>query len=590
MSKGDSVMDDLILDLSRVRREDVPSAGGKGANLGEMIAAGLAVPPGFVVTSGAYRLFMRENELREPTGADSAAAARALREQILRGRLPEALENELLAAYERLGPDARVAVRSSATAEDLPDASFAGQQETYLNVRGKAALPEAVRRCYASLWGDRAVSYRQKQGYDRQSVALAVVVQRMVESEKAGVLFTADPVSGDREALRIDAAYGLGESVVSGQVTADTYVCGRDGHVLRRVLGSKAQRVVYAEEGTRTLPVSPEDRTAWCLTDAELASLCAEALKVERHYGMPMDIEWAIAGGRAYILQARAITTLKESAIAEEEILAYTRRDRVSGMMRGNLAFLLEKIPVALTPLDHDMCGAINDQKANIFSEVGVIVSMAPIIDDDGVSILPSGGKRVNGKLLHLPSVLREVKDFERCRRDLDAFFAEEGPKLAAWEARDPGSLSLAECGQQLRALYDEVCHIAYVRFRKALFPTFFCKGAIERALKKADPSLTVYDLYSDLDYRTAVQTRDLTLMAQLAEDAELSAAIRGGMDVETLCARFPAFKAQLEAFLLKHGYTLDMNCCCLISRSFREDPDRVVHILRPLLSQEAMP
>ena len=594
-------MSELIRNFGEIRKQDVAVAGGKGANLGEMTMAGLAVPQGFVVTADAYRLFMKDNGLDSlvstlltEAGSDTArlaAAASTFREKITQGKLPEALSREILAAYASLGVSVRVAVRSSATAEDLPDASFAGQQETYLNIRGENDVLDAVRRCYASLWGNRAVSYRQSQGYDQQSVALAVVIQQMVESEKAGVLFTANPVNNSREEMQVNAAYGLGESVVSGQVTADTYVCGKDGHIISRTLGSKAIRIVYAEHGTQSLPVSPEEQATWCLTDAELSTLCAEAVKVEKHYGMPMDIEWAIAGGRAYILQARAITTLKESDISEEEILAYTRRNHVTGMMRSNLAFLLEKFPVALTPLDHDMCGAINNQKANIFSEGGLIISMEPIMDDDGVMILPPNGKKINGKITHLLPILRELKDFDRCRKDMDAFFAEEKPKVAAWEAMDYDSLSLPECGKQLRALYDEVCHIAYVRFRKALFPTFFCQGAIQKKLKKADPSLTIFDLYSNLDYRTAVQTRDLTAIAQkLSGDAAFNAAIQSGMDAEGLCGRFPRFKALLEEFLQKHGYTLDLNCCCLISRSFREDPDRVVSILRPLLSQEAVP
>ena len=594
-------MSELIRDFSSIRKQDVAVAGGKGANLGEMTAAGLAVPPGFVITSDAYRLFMGENGLEKPVrellteaGSDPVrltAAAKTIREEITRGSLPEGLRAGILDAYAKLGPNARVAVRSSATAEDLPDASFAGQQETYLNIRGEAAVLDAVRRCYASLWGSRAVSYRQNQGYDQQSVALAVVIQEMVESEKAGVLFTANPVNNSREEMQINAAYGLGESVVSGQVTADTCVCAKDGRLLRRTLGSKAVRIVYADEGTRSLPVSPEEQAAWCLTDAELAVLCAEAVKVEKHYGMPMDIEWAVAKGRVYILQARAITTLKEDTVSEEEILAYTRRNHVTGMTRSNLAFLLEKIPVALTPLDHDMMGAVNNQKANIFSEGGLIISMEPIMDDDGVMILPPNGKRISGRITHLLPLLRELKDFAQCRKDMDAFFMEERPKLAAWEAMDVDRMTPAGCGTQLRALYDEVCHIAYVRFRKALFPTFFCQSTINKKLKRADQSLTIYDLYSNLDYRTAVQTRDLTAMAQqLAADPAISAAIRTGTDAETLCARFPRFKTLLEAFLRKHGYTLDMNCCCLISRSFGEDPDRVVNILRPLMTQEIVP
>ena len=271
-------MSELIRKFGEIQRQDVAVAGGKGANLGEMTAAGLAVPPGFVVTSEAYRVFMRENGLETPVsellagaGNDSvklAAAAKTIRERITQGKLPEQLQAEILNAYAKLGADTRVAVRSSATAEDLPDASFAGQQETYLNIRGEADVLDAVRRCYASLWGNRAVSYRQSQGYDQQSVALAVVIQQMVESEKAGVLFTANPVNNSREEMQVNAAYGLGESVVSGQVTADTYVCGKDGHIISRALGSKAIRIVYAERGTQSLPVSAEEQAAWCLTEA----------------------------------------------------------------------------------------------------------------------------------------------------------------------------------------------------------------------------------------------------------------------------------------------------------------------------------
>ncbi|MCM1479080.1 MAG: phosphoenolpyruvate synthase, partial [Muribaculaceae bacterium] len=226
----------MIRKFNEIGKNDVMTAGGKGANLGEMTRAGLNVPPGFVVTAEAYRSFLAENNiggeisvLLENAGADERelfAAAEKIRGLITAGKMPVSLREKISQSYSSLCENSgnsslRVAVRSSATAEDLPDASFAGQQETYLNVVGIDDLCENIIRCYASLWGNRAVSYRQTQGYDQQSVALAVVVQEMVESEKAGVLFTANPVNNSRDEMQLNASYGLGEAVVSGKVTAD---------------------------------------------------------------------------------------------------------------------------------------------------------------------------------------------------------------------------------------------------------------------------------------------------------------------------------------------------------------------------------
>ena len=228
----------LVLDFNQISKNDVNIAGGKGANLGEMTKCGIAVPGGFVVTAEAYRLFIEENNLKadfsdrlEQAQNDETkllAAAEHFRAAIKNAALPPVLEKEIREKFAALGAE-RVAVRSSATAEDLPDASFAGQQETYLNVRGIDEVLAQIKECYASLWGNRAVCYRQNQGYDQLSVALAVVVQKMVESEKAGVLFTANPVSGIKDEIQINASWGLGESVVSGKVTADSFVCSKDG-------------------------------------------------------------------------------------------------------------------------------------------------------------------------------------------------------------------------------------------------------------------------------------------------------------------------------------------------------------------------
>lgn len=244
----------MVLDFHEIRKDDVMTAGGKGANLGEMTAAGIAVPDGFVITADAYRAFLKANDLEDifteelrKAGKDEAKlleAAKKFRKLTGQGKLPEEVESAVRKKYAQMGGQVRVAVRSSATAEDLPEASFAGQQETYLNVRGIDEVFMQVRRCYVSLWGNRAVCYRRNQGYDQLAVALAVVVQRMVESEKAGVLFTVNPVTQNQEEMQINASYGLGESVVSGRVTADSYLCSKQGTVKSFQIGSKETQII----------------------------------------------------------------------------------------------------------------------------------------------------------------------------------------------------------------------------------------------------------------------------------------------------------------------------------------------------------
>ena len=290
--------------FEEIRKEDVAIAGGKGANLGEMTAAGIPVPQGAVLTAAAYEKYVEENGITPETYNDAGK----LRNCIRKGNLPKVIKNELTAYYEALGGSARLAIRSSATAEDLEDASFAGQQETYLNVVGLEMIFQKVKDCYASLWGDRAISYRKNAGYDQQRVALAVVLQEMIESESAGVMFTSDP-SGNPKNVHVNASYGLGEAVVSGIVSPDEYVCDRDGRVLKSVIGSKEWQIVYGENGTEKVAVDDAARKMQVLSEEEIHALVAEGIKIEKHYGYPMDIEWAMRDGRIYILQARAITT-----------------------------------------------------------------------------------------------------------------------------------------------------------------------------------------------------------------------------------------------------------------------------------------
>ncbi|MDP1751587.1 MAG: phosphoenolpyruvate synthase [Reyranella sp.] len=345
-----TAQDRLVVWFEALGRQDVPRVGGKNASLGEMVhhlgARGVVVPPGFATTAEAYWRFVDANGLRETIAATLreladgkatlAETGQTLRRAFLRGDWPADMAEAIARAYrglcDRIGrADADVAVRSSATAEDLPDASFAGQQETFLNIRGEAALLEACRRCYASLFTDRAISYRQTKGFDHLKVALSIGVQAMVRSDLggAGVMFTIDTETGFDRVAVIDAAWGLGENVVQGSVDPDSYQVFKPllaDAALRPIIekrrGGKAQKMIYAEGGdspTRNVPTSRAEREAFVLSDDDVLTLARWALVIEDHYGCPMDIEWARDGqsGRLFIVQARPETVQSRRSTGE---------------------------------------------------------------------------------------------------------------------------------------------------------------------------------------------------------------------------------------------------------------------------------
>ena len=327
--------------------KDVGLVGGKTASLGELYNAltpkGVHVPDGFAITAAAYRDAIEQAGIRDQLARlmenldncsvlDFASRARAARSLIYRATGTQDIRRQVLEAYRSLqneyGPELSVAVRSSATAEDLPNASFAGQHESYINVRGEDALFEACRRCFASLFTDRAIIYRNQNGFDHLKVALSVAVMRMVRSDRAtsGVVFTLDTESGFRDVVLITASYGLGENVVQGRVDPDEFYVHKPtflaGHcnVLRHSLGQKQQRMVFAPSrsggGTVNRAVPKTERERYCLNDAEVLALADYALLIEKHYSdvaghpTPMDIEWAKDGldGKIYIVQARPET------------------------------------------------------------------------------------------------------------------------------------------------------------------------------------------------------------------------------------------------------------------------------------------
>ena len=319
-----------VLWLDDVRAADLETVGGKGASLGELTGAGLPVPPGFVVTAGTYRAFIEEAGIDEELFAamdvdpeDSAAlkeASETAHELILETPFPEEVREEILAAYEELGEDTFVAVRSSATAEDLPDASFAGQQETFLNVQGEKLL-ERVKECWASLFSQRAIYYRERKEFPHDAVDIAVVVQEMVDAEKSGVMFTSHPSTGEPR-LIIEAAWGLGEAVVSGTVSPDNYVYDRTNDAVEEVtVADKKVKMIKDPETGETVEksVDPDRRNTRVLSDEEIEDLVELGERVEDHYDTPQDVEWAIVDGEIFMLQSRPITTIDDDEAELEE-------------------------------------------------------------------------------------------------------------------------------------------------------------------------------------------------------------------------------------------------------------------------------
>jgi len=365
MSNEQSIPLVLSLDDASATLEQV---GGKGASLARMAAAGLPVPCGFHVTTAAYRRFVSEHGLQEQILAAASAvtagapatfeeASRQIGKLFTQSVMPETITGAIRQAYAELGGgDLPVAVRSSATAEDLPELSFAGQQETYLNIHGAAMVLDAVKRCWASLWTARAIDYRARHGIAQEDVSLAVVVQELVPADASGILFTANPLTGTRDQVMINAAWGLGEAIVGGQVTPDTVVVNKaSGTITEQQISEKDVMTVRTQTGTLEEAVPANRRTQAVLSPVQAAELARIGLQIEDLYGQPMDIEWAMKDGRISVLQARPITALPAPAAPQVTV--------ASGFIRSSewklpnpkghymRASVLELLPDPLSPL-----------------------------------------------------------------------------------------------------------------------------------------------------------------------------------------------------------------------------------------------
>ena len=340
-----------VVKFEDLGKSDIGIAGGKGANLGELTQAGIPVPPGFVVTAETYGKFMEDAgingkvlDILSKTDINNTkelqAAAEEIKSIIIETPVPEDMSTLIIEAYNQLcqrvdDDDTDVAIRSSATAEDLPDASFAGQQDTFLHVSGSEDVIDYIRKCWASLFEARAIFYREENGFDHSKVYIAVVVQKMAVADKAGVMFTVNPSTGEEIAL-IEGSWGLGEAVVSGDVTPDNYVVDKSNdEVVSVTISDKKLMYVKDEDGTSVRVDVPEDkRNERVLSDSELVELTEMGKRIQAHYGEPMDTEWAFEKGNLFLLQARPITTLgdNESTANDDDTTASNKNVIVKGL------------------------------------------------------------------------------------------------------------------------------------------------------------------------------------------------------------------------------------------------------------------
>lgn len=576
----------VIVWLDDISAGDAERVGGKGANLGECAQLGLPVPAGFCVTTDAYREATSglSTRLRDDASQGNAAAAR---ERILALDLPGGVEAAITDAYRRLG-EPPVAVRSSATAEDLADASFAGQQDTYLGVRGIESVLAAVRACWASLWTDRAVDYRRQQGASDNGLALAVVIQTMVPADVAGVLFTRDPVSGDHTTMLASASYGLGESVVSALVTPDTFTLSRrPPAILVRQLGSKKARIdVAVGGGTTTSAVSPEAQAGSCLTDTQLLRLVDLGERVESHYRSGQDIEWAFVADELYLLQARPITTGTPPVRKH-----LPTRSRLETAMRQDL---IEHFPGPF-PLDlyavHHVQGAVQD----LMNAAGLRAAPASSVvagDEDGVIRITIRKPRPSLRVpVRLPALFAKG-----LRHDPSGWANEEAvlrQHLDELSHRllDPAAVKDDAVIAVVRSAVARVATITTDRFVHYNAPMIVHRALAGLLIKVArvGHEVTPEDLYAGVAYKTAEITAAISELAAAARAAgvdRLIAAAPHGVVRQNLAAD-PAgrlFRARVNSFLAAYGARTSRLYLPFSNRSWREDPESLYALLAATL------
>ena len=577
----------LVTRLNTVGRDDLALAGGKGANLGELIQGGFPVPDGFVVSTEAYAAVVEGGGLAAViadglTADDGGAAIRAAFADVV---IPDGLVTAILEAYRDLG-GGPVAVRSSATAEDLPGAAFAGQQDTYLNVVGDDAVLDAVRRCWGSLWTERAIAYRDRRGIDPGEVRIAVVVQEMVDAEFAGVMFTAEPVTGDRSAVVVDASSGLGEAVVSGLVTPDHYVLDASGRV-RNYTPGRREVVIRSAAGGGVTRAKNADATT--LPDTVPAELAALGRAVAAHFGRPQDVEWAYADGRVWLVQARPMTALPPPP------LRLTRRQRQLGLQ------LMDYMSVRPYPLDMSAWAlpGIGRMVQRMLAEIpGLRLEVAAMLPErEGVveRFVPCVPQLTPAVLTAPIRVARLVRRYDPATWTADPRYARFQGAVRELAGLDPAASSwpqLMHTGRRALAATDLITDlrvdylpggvVALLRLRVVL-ALLGLRGltgllAVGARTRTEDANRALEDLAAsvraDPALRSAVEELDAaTLAARIERDA-----------------RFAAFREQLRGFLAEYGHRETVSPLLISVPTWSEAPATVLGLVAVLVEERPRP
>ena len=559
----------FCLPLTDLTSADLAIAGGKGANLGELLRAGFAVPPGFVLTTDAYR--------EAVAGVESVGY-----EQVLAAGMPTPVRDAALAAYAELGGGV-VAVRSSATAEDLPGAAFAGQQDTFLGVEGDEQLLDAVQRCWASLWTERAVSYRSRLEIDPATVAIAVVVQRLVPADQAGVMFTANPVTGARDQVVIDSNPGLGEAVVAGLVTPDHVVLDPDGAIVERREGRR-ETVITAVAGGGTREESTSDVAP--LKEDDLRRLAEQGRRIAAHFGRPQDIEWAITDKGISILQSRPMTALPPAPI------------ELNRFQRWFGPIVLELLPRRPYPLEMGawtvlVVGRHLDGMVNRIAGAHVSFDrMLPTKDGVVQAFVPP----VPHPSIRTP--LRLARTVWGMRRDPRAWAGDSRHRdyLAATESLNDIDVAQASW-RELVAIPDQAARSGdlVTELRAAYIPA--AGGALARLrllLRLLGRSELFGSLVLDLDTDTQQANAELASIADMiVGDPALARSARGldGTELWNLVTSDPAaaeVSARLDAFLLRYGHRETASVLLPRDPTWSDSPETVLAIVAVLIAGEA--
>ncbi|HEX3206429.1 MAG TPA: PEP/pyruvate-binding domain-containing protein, partial [Propionibacteriaceae bacterium] len=577
----------LVTPIGAMRGDDLELAGGKGANLGELMQGGFPVPDGFIVSTEAYATVVAQGGLAaviaEGIAADgNGATIRASFENVM---IPDDLAAAISKAYADLG-GGPVAVRSSATAEDLVGAAFAGQQDTYLNVVGDPAVLDAVRRCWGSLWTERALAYRRHHEIESGSLQIAVVVQQMVEAELAGVMFTANPVTGDRDEIVIDASSGLGEAVVAGLVTPDHYVLDGQGKVRVRTPGRREVIVRSTPGGGGVTHSTDADSGAASLPDPVLTELAALGRAVAAHFGRPQDIEWAYADGRIWLVQARPMTALPPPP------LKLSRIQRRLGLQ------LMDYMTVRPYPLD--MSGWVRPGIGRMVERMlGEIVGLRLDIDDalperDGVveRFVPPAPRPTRATPCALARLPGRIRRYDPAHWTDDPRFIRFKDGMSELAALDPRSLGWTELLQACRRTLAIADLITDLRL-DYLPRTGFDMLRLLALLRLLGASRQLGLLTAGARTRTGDANRALEELATQVRSDPLVRAAFSELEPPKLLtrldtdARFGGFRTKLRQFLDEYGHRETVSPLVMTAPTWGDDPTPVLGMIKVLVEDQ---